>query len=159
MAETAVTCVLLVFLLVAAAQDIKIRKIKNQWNLTGMLAAFLLVFFRDDMTIPEFFFGVLTAFALSFFCWKLRAFQAGDAKMLCVLGGLFGWKLFLCDFALTILLGGTVGLIFLLYRKLRFRKEEKENNIPFAVVIAAAAVVSWLFKQQLTAYLFQGLMG
>lgn len=166
MAEIVTSCVLFVFLLVAAVQDIKNRKIKNWWNLAGILAAFFLALFREDITVLEFFIGVLVAFALSFFCWKLRAFKAGDAKMLCVIGGLFGWKLFLCDFLLTILLGGAVGLCFLVYRKIRFRKSEKEvqekekrSKIPFALVIAVAAAVSWIFQQQLIDYLFQGSVG
>lgn len=166
MVEIVTGCVLFVFVLVAAVQDVRDRKIKNWWNLSGILAAFFLALCREEITVFGFFVGVLTAFALSFFCWKLRAFKAGDAKMLCVIGGLFGWKLFVCDFLLTILLGGAAGLCFLVDRKIRFRKSEKElqekekrNKFPFAIVIAVAAVISWIFQQQLIDYLFQGAVG
>lgn len=163
-AELLVGYVLLIFLFVAVIQDIKSRKIKNWWNLTGLCAAFVLSFFRKDFGITEFFLGVLVAFALSFACWKLRAFQAGDAKMLCVFGGLFGWRLFLCDFALTILLGGAVGIVLLIYRGLRSCRsgkevQEKENRVsfPFSVVIAVSSAVTFFWKARLEVYVFEEL--
>lgn len=166
MAEPSVGCVLLIFLFVAAIQDIKSRKIKNWWNLTGLCAAFVLSFFRKDFSLAEFSRGVLVAFALSFVCWKLRAFQAGDAKMLCVIGGLFGWRLFLCDFALTILLGGAVGIVLLICRRLRSRRsgteaQKKENraSFPFSVVIAVSAAVTFFGKAQLEWYIFKNIAG
>lgn len=140
-----VSCGCLTAILCAAAYgDVKERKIKNSLNLAGVCCALLMAAVHPGRTVLFSVCGVLAAFAAGYFCWRIKAIRAGDAKLFCVVGGFFGWQLFFSCFLEAVLLGAIGGLPLVLYRRF-VKKEAGQTQLPFAVVIAAAALLSMAY--------------
>ncbi|MBO5178173.1 MAG: prepilin peptidase [Lachnospiraceae bacterium] len=132
--------VLILFLGLSVAQDIKERKLSNSRNVASLLCGLLLSVFRTDITVAEAFSGAAFALCIGIFCWLLKVFRAGDSKLFCAVGAYIGVKSVFSCFVYTLLAGALIGLPFWV-AKLR-KKEKGFTEIPFAPAIAVGTLLA-----------------
>jgi prepilin peptidase CpaA len=116
--------VLVVVLLVAAAYDIRYRRIPNWLTAGGVLMgfalnAFLLAHPPSVLSLGGLLFslkGFGLAFGLYFFLYALRAMGAGDVKLMAAIGAMVGWQNWFGIFLVTAILGGIAAMAFSLFR-------------------------------------------
>jgi len=128
-----------VILSLAVRQDIKEHKISNRLNVSGTAAGLLLALLLPHRSVADALFGVIVCFLCGFSGWLLKVFRAGDAKLFCVMGAFFGWKLGLSCMVYAIFVGSVIGLPLLIVRRF-LRKKKERTAIPFAAAVAAAAL-------------------
>lgn len=133
-----------VILFLAVKQDIKENKISNRLNVSGTVAGLLLALLLPHRSVADALAGVVVCFLCGFAGWILKAFRAGDAKLLCVMGAFFGWKLGLSCVIYAVLAGSVIGLPGIILHRV-FRRERERTVIPFAAAVAAAAVLCVVF--------------
>src|SRR5690348_15576050 len=112
--------VLVVVLLVAAAYDIRYRRIPNWLTAGGVLMgfalnAFLLAHPPSVLSLGGLLFslkGFGLAFGLYFFLYALRAMGAGDVKLMAAIGAMVGWQNWFGIFLVTAILGGIAAMAF-----------------------------------------------
>lgn len=129
--------VLIIVVGFAVYQDLTTKKIKNKLNCIGGGLGIFLSFVDSNFKLIDSVVGGIIAFLIAFICWRLNAFKAGDAKLLCVVGIFLGWKQFLNCFLEMILLGAVFAIIILIYKKLK-----KKSNVffPFSIPIALGCI-------------------
>ncbi len=132
-----------VILALAVVQDIKVRKIKNELNVAGVVIGILFAAILPERKILLSILGFLLLLAVGIFCWRLKIFRAGDAKLLCVVGAFLEWKMGLNVLLVAIICGAVVGLPFVIWRIAKKKKEL--TQFPFAVAIATATILSLKF--------------
>lgn len=108
---------LLALVLIAAAFDVRYRRIPNWLVLTGFLAGLSLSFvFLRAPGLKDSLLGASLAFAVYFPLFALRAMGAGDLKLMVAVASFTGPLNWLFLFLITALLGGALAVILLLYR-------------------------------------------
>ncbi len=104
------------FLAGAIGQDLKTRKIKNIYNVSGVLAAAVLRLF-EGAGIRTVAGGMAVGFGAGFVLYLLGAVKAGDSKVMWALGTFLGVKRFWNMLVWSVLAGGAGGVIVLLFKK------------------------------------------
>lgn len=159
---------LLMFLCcLAIVQDLLTRKIKNVFNISAAVLAFLCVAVTGDVTVRDALFGFLCALVSGILLWKLGAVRAGDAKFFWCIGILKGWRAFWVTLSCAILAGGVMALgILLVKRDFRRRfarlwnhlkgvflmksyqryESEDPQEFPFSVPLAAGCLAEWAIR-------------
>ena len=132
-----------VVLALAVVQDIKVRKIKNELNVAGVILGILFAAILPERKILLSILGFFVLLAVGMFCWRMKIFRAGDAKLLCVVGAFLEWKMGLNVLLIAIVCGAVVGLPFVIWRIAKKKKEL--TQFPFAVAIAVATMISLKF--------------
>jgi len=120
----AVEVILLVLVLVAAAYDIRYRRIPNWLTLPGVIAGLVLNAFVQTPAPAVLSFGGLLfalkglalAFGVYFFLYAIRAMGAGDAKLMAAVGALVGWQDWFGIFIVSAIIGGVAALVLSLAR-------------------------------------------
>lgn len=130
-------------LAVAVWQDIRMRKIKNALNVTGVVLGIFFSVFLPGRGVFSALVGVIILLAAGILCWKLKVFRAGDAKLLCVTGAFFGWKMGINILLLSVIYGAVLGLPLVIRRLLK--KEKGLTKFPFSIAIALAGIVGVVF--------------
>lgn len=114
---------LLLFTAAAARSDWKERKIRNQLNLYGVLAALLTgVLQWDAAQLADLLASSAAAFALGFVLWKLSVFRAGDAKLLWCVGTFCGLHMLPQTLAAIFLAAGVCALVLMLRHHVLFQR-------------------------------------
>ncbi len=157
------TMVLGSLLAVAAASDIRARRVSNTLNLTvftgGVLFALLLQGWR---AAP---WHVLTGVGLGLAIWfpmfAVRLMGAGDVKLLAACGAWLGWQGMVTATLATGVYGGVLGALWLLRSQgavsamhtvatavrapwlMKMRPYEARERLPYAVAIAGGVVTAW----------------
>ena len=134
---------LVAVLTVAMYQDIKMRKIKNAVNVTGVVLGILFAVLLPERKLLPAFVGFFVLLAVGIACWRLKLFRAGDAKLLCVVGTFLEWKMGLNILLLSILCGAVLGLPLVIRRMIK--KEKELTKFPFSLAIALASVLGICF--------------
>lgn len=129
---------LVAILVIAMYQDIKMRKIKNEVNVAGVLLGILFAALLPERELLPAFCGFFVMLAVGILCWQLKLFRAGDAKLLCVVGTFTGWKMGLNVLLLAILYGAVLGAPLVIRRLIK--KEKELTKFPFSIAIALASV-------------------
>lgn len=159
---------LLVILLIAAATDMRSRKIPNLLILVGLIGALALQYYENYFSgVTDGLIGIAIAFVITIPFVAMRALGAGDSKLILIVGAALGvWDM------ITVLLLAlvTAGLFGLIASVLKGRFGAFRDNIsisimsiglrdwdgakvlpgqtayrvPFAVPVAVAAAV-WLY--------------
>ena len=103
--------------LLAAAFDVRYRKIPNSLVLTGLVTGLALsyLFFRSQ-GLKDALLGALLAFAVYFPLFALRAMGAGDLKLMVAVASFVGPSNWIALFLITAILGGAIAIVLLLYR-------------------------------------------
>jgi prepilin peptidase CpaA len=109
---------LLVGLVVTAAVfDLMTRRIPNWLNLTALLLGFGLNFFlHQTLGLWQSLGGLGLALLIYFPLYLVRGMGAGDVKLMAAVGAIVGPWNWLAIFLLGALVGGVLGLVFLLAR-------------------------------------------
>jgi prepilin peptidase CpaA len=109
---------LLLVVLVAGISDLRSRRIPNWVVLAGLLLGIGLnafLFGTDGLWVA--LKGAGLALAVYFPLYALRAMGAGDAKLMAAVGAIVGPGNWIAIFFCSAVLGGFIGLIFVLARK------------------------------------------
>ena len=120
-----VEIVLLVLVLLAAAYDVRYRRIPNWLNVGGVIAGLMLNSFLRSAAPAVFSWsglafglaGLGLAFAVYFVLYALRAMGAGDVKLMAAVGSLVGWQDWFGIFLITAIVGGVMAVVVSLARK------------------------------------------
>ena len=170
--------VLLAIVLVAAAYDVRFRRIPNWLSLTaavsGLLLNIALFGWRGAASAGL---GLLLAFALYLPLYLIRGMGAGDVKLMAGIGALAGPANWLVIFLITSVLGGLVSLLVIAFKKrfhqtmlnlavigvalTHFRapaesderldvRSSRALRLPHAAVIAGGTILFLLWKQGLS---------
>ena len=103
--------------LIAAAFDVRYRKIPNWLVLTGLLTGVSLSYlFYGGHGLKEALLGAFLAFAVYFPLFALRAMGAGDLKLMVAVASFTGPSNWIALFLITAILGGVIAILLLLYR-------------------------------------------
>ncbi len=105
-----------VLLIAAGVADIRTRKIPNKLNLLAVVTALLYYTVVDGMNgIVTSGFGILSGFGLLLLLYLAKAVGAGDVKFFAALGAWTGSHFVWNTFCYSILYGGVIALMYLLY--------------------------------------------
>lgn len=111
-------------MLIALISDIKYYKIRNKitvtFILTGLLTGFCI---QGCKGVLNSFFGIVLPCVLLFALYAIRMLGAGDIKLFCALGAIFGWKYIIAIMAYSFLAGGIIAILLMATRrnaKIRF---------------------------------------
>jgi prepilin peptidase CpaA len=110
MAHTFTTVLFLGFLIVAAATDLRERRIRNLLTVPGLALGLVLSVLPEGITLSSALLGVGAAALVGLPLFALGAFGGGDAKLLLLVGAFTGPGLFLSALFLTILAGAALAL-------------------------------------------------
>jgi prepilin peptidase CpaA len=103
---------------VAGIYDLRIRRIPNWLNLSGIILGLgLNTFFDGQHGAITSFGGLLIASAVYLPLYALRGMGAGDVKLMAAVGAIAGAANWLTIFIVTALLGGALSLILVFARK------------------------------------------
>lgn len=109
--------VLLVFLLVAAATDVRRHKIYNWTTYPGMIAGFLLNAVQHRWAgIEQSALGFLLCGFVMLFCFVLFNVGGGDVKLLAMMGAFLGLQKGVEALLWTFVLGAVMGVVLLIWR-------------------------------------------
>ncbi|MBP3595451.1 MAG: prepilin peptidase [Lachnospiraceae bacterium] len=130
-------------LIIAMWQDVKMRRIKNEVNVAGVVLGILFALILPEREVLPAIAGLFALLAVGILCWRLKFFRAGDAKLLCVVGAFLEWKMGLNVLLLAIILGALFGEPLVIRRIVK--KEEGLTQFPFSIAIGAACVIGIRF--------------
>jgi prepilin peptidase CpaA len=113
--------VLAVVVLAAAAYDLKIRKIPNWLNLSGLILGLgLNCFVLHAAGLRLALLGLGVALLVYFPLFIVRGMGAGDVKLMVAIGAIAGPRNWFLIFLATSLLGGLAALVLVIYKKRLF---------------------------------------
>ena len=105
-------------MLTSLISDIKFYKIRNKVTLTFMSAGLITGFFIQGCRgVLNSFFGIIIPFILLFVFYALRMLGAGDIKLFCALGAIFGWKYIIVIIAYSFIAGGIIAIALMAKRR------------------------------------------
>jgi prepilin peptidase CpaA len=127
--------VLLIIAAAAAYYDLRIRRIPNWINLSGVILGLgLNTYFASFSGTATAAGGLLVALCVYVPLYALKGMGAGDVKLMAAIGAIAGARNWLTIFIVTALLGGFVSLVLVLWRK---RLAQTFHNI--SVIVAQLA--------------------
>jgi prepilin peptidase CpaA len=104
--------------LAAASYDLKIRKIPNWLNLSGViLGVGLNYFFLRGAGLRLALLGLSLALLIYFPLFVVRGMGAGDVKLMAAVGAIAGPRNWLVIFLATAIIGGLVALVLVVNKK------------------------------------------
>lgn len=162
--DTLVLWIFSALLIVVAFVDLDHRRIPNPLIVAGLIlgilpiAGILLDFYTvysgdwfsilESMLIPTL---LLFAFSLvSGLISGSRGLGMGDVKLYLVIGTFLGWRLSFLSLWIASVLGGLLGLAWLL-----FRKGSRHTEFPFGPFIAVGAFVSSIYGSEILQWVFR----
>lgn len=120
----AVEILVAVLVLVAAAYDIRYRRIPNWLTLSGVITGLIVNAFVQTPAPAVLSFGgllfalkgLVLAFVVNFILWILHARGAGDVKLMAAVGSLVGWQDWFWIFIVSSVIGGVAAVVLSLAR-------------------------------------------
>lgn len=107
--------VLLILLMVAVFTDIHSRKIPNSLIATGLVLSLAgQLFLPDGQGLQTWFFGMLAGFSAFLPLYLLHGMAAGDVKLMSTVGAFVGWGIALKIALVTFIIGGIMGVFYVL---------------------------------------------
>jgi prepilin peptidase CpaA len=171
----ALKLVLIAIVLVAAIYDLRLKRIPNWLNLSGVVLGITvntLLFGRTGFMLAVF--GIMFSLLIYVPLYLIRGMGAGDVKLMAAVGAIAGpWNWFVI-FLATALLGGIVSLVFVAFKRrlhetcfnvalvanelFHFRMPSKSNaqldirhpramGMPHGLLIAIGAVAFLIVRQ------------
>ncbi len=142
-----VTAILFLCMLhIVVVSDLWYMIIPNQVLLFFTPLFLILTFISPDDTLKESLLGALVAFGLLYLIYVLShgGLGGGDVKLFAVLGLVLGIHLILLTLFIACVLGSMVGGTLIFIRKIR-----RTEPIPFGPFIAVAAVIAYVYGEQI----------
>jgi len=142
---------LFVYALISSAviMDYKYFKIPNSFNLWGLISAiFLNLFLEGQYNLYSMAIGLLMPFLLLYPVFIIGGIGAGDVKLLCVIGIVLGMKSSMIFTVYCFLIAGIIGILKLLFIKIRSEKNKRNfrHKIHFSYAIFAASILELLIN-------------
>ncbi len=114
--------VLLAVVLIAAAYDLRFRRIPNWLSVSGVIAGFVLnTTLSGRHGLAAACLGFLCAFLVYVPLYLVRAMGAGDVKLMGAVGAIVGAGNWVGIFFITAIIGGVVSLILIASQKRLYR--------------------------------------
>jgi len=146
--------ILMMILLVASFIDLEFMKIPNPVVIFGALMfLMIIVLFDSNRLIAGLISGFIAGFlmlALSFFgkaVFKKDAVGFGDVKLTAMTGLYLSLRWLFLDLFLSFFLSATVGIIFILLKKVRI-----EERLPFAPFLAGGTFITLVWGEQILSF-------
>ncbi|HEX8276627.1 MAG TPA: prepilin peptidase [Longimicrobiaceae bacterium] len=111
MLSTLTTSVLVVLVVIAAASDLRTRRIPNLLTVGGFVLALALRAPLGGSALADGFLGAGAALLLGVPLFAMRALGGGDVKLLAAVGAFAGWSGLLPTLAAIGIMGGVLGLV------------------------------------------------
>lgn len=116
----------------AACYDLRIRRIPNWLNLSGLLLGLgLNLYFESLHGLMSSAGGLLLALCIYIPLYALRGMGAGDVKLMAAIGAMVGPSNWLNIFLMTALLGGLISLLLVVVRR-----RSKQTFLNLAVIVS-----------------------
>lgn len=133
--------IVIAYLIIAMIMDLKWRRVKNEWIVTGYFIS-LLIHLIFNSSVTSSLYGLILPLPLLIF-YKFKMIGAGDIKLLSVCGCILGFdymiNCLLPIMAFSILLSA-ISIIIGIIQYLK-TQEYKLQKIPLAVAIALGIIV------------------
>jgi len=146
--------ILMMILLVTLFTDLEYMKIPNPVVIFGALMfLMIIVLFDSNRLIAGLISGFIAGFlmlALSFFgkaVFKKDAVGFGDVKLTAMTGLYLSLRWLFLDLFLSFFLSATVGIIFILLKKVRI-----EERLPFAPFLAGGTFITLVWGEQILSF-------
>jgi len=97
--------------------DVRHGKIKNISPLILIISSIIISIVFLDINFKDKIYGLIIPFVLGFPLYAVRMFGAGDVKLFCGLGALFGLEWILWCMAFSIFCGGAIALFIIIKSK------------------------------------------
>ncbi|RPF53960.1 A24 family peptidase [Aquisalibacillus elongatus] len=160
--EYLINSILFIVLIISFITDLKHRKIYNKVLFPALILALLLqpIFMGFDGIISSIL-GLLLGFGILLIPYLMGGMGAGDVKLLAVIGAIKGPAFVLTTVVYMAVIGGVIGLAFLVFRKdffkglyyalsnmrygmqLVFSKSAMKRTFPYGVAIVGGACLSF----------------
>ena len=115
--------ILFIFLVIAFIIDVRHHKLPNWLTAGGMVVGILFHLISNGIDGLIFsFLGLLVAGGIFLLLYVFKAIGAGDVKLFAAIGSLVGIQLVLYMMMYSIIFGGLIGIIILLFTKTFFSK-------------------------------------
>ena len=139
---------LFLLLLVAAAYDIRYRRIPNWLTVTGVAVAFVVNALIGPPLAGLLFTlqGFALAFGIYMMLYIMHAMGAGDVKLMAAVGAMVGWQRWLGIFFITAIVGGIMAMLLILMRK---RVKNTFWNMGFIVTELRSGRAAYLKNEEL----------
>jgi prepilin peptidase CpaA len=111
-----ITTVLLLLVLAAGIYDLRVRRIPNWLNLSGVILGLGFNALPGQGGVTRAIGGLLCALAVYVPLYLLRGMGAGDVKLMAAVGAIAGPENWIAIFLLTAVLGGIAALVLVLVR-------------------------------------------
>jgi prepilin peptidase CpaA len=144
----AVKAVLLVLVLVAAAYDVRYRRIPNWLTVSGVLVGLALnTFLYQGWAGLRFaLIGLAAGFGVYLPLYAIRAMGAGDVKLMAAVGAMAGWQDWFGILLITAIAGGVMALILVASRG---RVKKTLWNVGFILSEMTSGRPAYLAKEEL----------
>jgi prepilin peptidase CpaA len=129
--STPIKVVLLVLVISAGIYDLRIRRIPNWLNLSGIVLGLLVNAFFEPHGLMEAVGGLICALVVYIPLYLVRGMGAGDVKLMAAVGAITGPANWIGIFLATAILGGIASLV-LVAAKGRFRQTASNIGIILA---------------------------
>lgn len=113
---------MLTTILIAVYQDIKYKKIKNYLTISIILVGLILSIFEGIESITDSLFGICLPFFICSLFYILKMLGAGDVKLYCALGSVMGKVWIINCMMLSILFGGALALLIMIFYGILFER-------------------------------------
>lgn len=107
----------IIALVTALYQDIIYKKISNYLVLVVLITGLSLSAIKGIPSIIDSLYGIMTPFFICFVFYSLKMLGAGDIKLYCALGAVMGKDWILNCMALSVLAGGILALLIMIYNR------------------------------------------
>lgn len=112
----------------ALYQDIRYLKIPNRITMPLLLIGLILAAASGATCLMDHLLGIALPFAIGFVLYALRMFGAGDVKFMMALGALMGKEWIVNCMIASILCGGVLAVIVMLYRGILWERLKYAGN-------------------------------
>lgn len=115
----------IVFILIAVATDYKEYKVKNKHVIVFLAIGIVFSCVSSGITgLLDSIYGFMIPLAL-FPLFALKMLGAGDIKGFCAIGGIVGLRMSIYTVLFSIIVGGAIALVFMIFRKNALQRFKK----------------------------------
>ncbi len=128
-------------LLPLAVADIRKHTLSNRTVMLFVVGGFLCGIYRFGIWEAVLGFGI--GFGLGFFVWLMRAIGGADAKLYAAIGAAVGYKRIIPVIAVSIMIGGAIGMIKLVSLALRKKGDFRKLTQEVMAFVPCMTIAYW----------------
>ena len=135
---------LLILLSLAAAYDLRTRRIPNQLVVLGVVVASLCAAFAGAKAFLWGAIGLFVALAVFYPTYAAGWLGAGDVKLMGLVGGFLGPQQLLSVIGFVAVAGGVLALVYSFF----FKTQSRIRKLPYAVAILTGVIAHFWFHSK-----------